>query len=263
VTTMILLSLQQPSRRKRGALTTVELCRNYVGSSSLQPDMLRRQHQITLQAGAEIRHFHSMQLLGDCMGLVLNCCGLCCGIVFQRGLRWTGNIQVEQRARCKKSRLENEPVRLPRRRRALSVPPQPSSFLGKSSAPQQSSSSASALSSSTLLFLPNEIRRQIFIEVVGGNVVHLVQLPKRLGHIRCDYDAPGHIGHDIDRNCMSHKEKKRTTLPRNGLSVMNVRGLLMVDLLYCEPVSRFTVNAVKCFTSLIFSTPTILRRWRS
>jgi hypothetical protein len=130
-----------------------------------------------------------MQLLGDCMVLVLNCCVLCCGMVFQGRLRWTGNIQVEQRARCKKARLESEPVRLPRRRRALSVSLQPSSFLGKSSTSQQSSSSAPALSSSTLLFLPNEIRRQIFIEIVGGNVVHLVQLPKRLGHIR---GSPSH-----------------------------------------------------------------------
>jgi len=50
-------------------------------------------------------------------------------------------------------------------------------------------------------------------------------------NMRCDYDAPGHmiaIAYRI--------RKERTTLPRNGQSVMNMRGLLMVDLLYCEPV---------------------------
>jgi hypothetical protein len=38
--------------------------------------------------------------------------------------------------------------------------------------------------------------------------LHLVQLPKRLGHIRCGYDAPGSISRDLDRNCMPHRERK-------------------------------------------------------
>jgi len=104
--------------------------------------------------------------------------------------------------RCRKARKDNEPSRLPRRRRALSASPPPRRFFVRSKVPQQSSSLP------PLLALPFEIRRRIFIALVGGSVVHLVQLPKRLGHVRCGYDAPGSIGHDMDRNCIPYGERK-------------------------------------------------------
>lgn len=36
-----------------------------------------------------------------------------------------------------------------------------------------------------LLELPLEIRQKIFAEAIGNSVLHLVQVRKRLGHIRC------------------------------------------------------------------------------
>lgn len=36
-----------------------------------------------------------------------------------------------------------------------------------------------------LLEVPLEIRQKIFAEAIGNSVLHLVQMRKRLGHIRC------------------------------------------------------------------------------
>ena len=77
--------------------------------------------------------------------------------------------QDTNQERNHKIRLENapKPLRL-KHRRELSTGPNPR-----------------LQADSRLLRLPAEIRLQIWYEVFGGEVLHLVQLPKRLGHVRC------------------------------------------------------------------------------
>jgi hypothetical protein len=64
--------------------------------------------------------------------------------------------------------------------------------------------------SSAILRLPAELRRQILLEVLGQNVIHLVQRRGRLGHIRCKKDNMQPFPHnlndqsyDIERRCIS------------------------------------------------------------
>lgn len=68
-------------------------------------------------------------------------------------------------------RRRNEPRPLPRHRRALSV-----THLDLSQ-------------NSALLSLPREIRLQIYSHVIGYDLLHLVQLSKRLGHMRCTHQS--------------------------------------------------------------------------
>jgi hypothetical protein len=87
-------------------------------------------------------------------------------------------------ARRIRERRRNEPPSLPRHRRSISYPSPPERgwfFQSKNPEPVQTLQQ----SQSPLLLLPAEIREAIFLEVVGGKLIHLVQLPKRLGHICC------------------------------------------------------------------------------
>jgi hypothetical protein len=92
-------------------------------------------------------------------------------------------VNARRRGRCIKERRQNEPRGLPRHRRSLSNPPplEPRWFFQYHNPvpvqPQQQSN---------LLLLPAEIRVAIFLEVVGGKLVHLIQLRRRLGHVRCN-----------------------------------------------------------------------------
>ncbi|KAI9875835.1 MAG: hypothetical protein M1830_007923 [Pleopsidium flavum] len=80
------------------------------------------------------------------------------------------------------SRASSQGEALPHRRRELSVAPNPRFQAG----------------SPILQRLPAEIRSKIYYEVFGGEILHLVQLPKRLGHVRCR--APSST--DPLRTCM-------------------------------------------------------------
>lgn len=124
------------------------------------------------------------------------CVGRCCGFHLgyyprlgaTRGARREYE-RIKNVRRCQKQRRRNEPKPLRRRRRALSSSP----FRDNSQ-------------SSPLLHLPTEIRRQIFTKVVGHSVLHLVQLPKRLGHIRCSgfrIDVGTAPFNDIPRDCFA------------------------------------------------------------
>jgi hypothetical protein len=96
----------------------------------------------------------------------------------------TSRHQERQSKTRQKELIDDEPVRLPSHRRALSTSPplQPRRRLLLS--PTQPSPS-----SSPLLALPPEIRLKIFTYVVGGSTIHLIHLPSRLGHIRCTHHA--------------------------------------------------------------------------
>jgi hypothetical protein len=94
-------------------------------------------------------------------------------------------VNAHRRGRYIRERRRNEPRGLPRHRRSLSNPPPLERkwfFQSCNTVPVQPQQQ----SQSPLLLLPAEIREAIFFEVVGGQLVHLVQLPKRLGHIRCN-----------------------------------------------------------------------------
>lgn len=112
---------------------------------------------------------------------------------YKRGIR--NKLAMEERRK-------NEPRPLPRRRRALSA-----THLDLSQ-------------NSALLSLPREIRLQIYSHIIGYDLLHLVQLPKRLGHIRCHQPSSSAIQNnepttdifwDINRRCPNMK-------PHDGLS---------------------------------------------
>ena len=155
-----------------------------------------------------------MTFLNTCKQIALTIllcpCGFCClvGCCIHVALGGpvicgTGHIQKAQRrkrakqiAEFQKERRKNEPPPLHRRRRALSSSPtgrrRPFNY---------------DLISCHFLRLPIEVRQQIIADVLGNGILHLVQLPKRLGHIRCKNrklttsHRTSAIFHDLRREC--------------------------------------------------------------
>lgn len=110
-----------------------------------------------------------------CIGCIFVTC--CCS--FPSVICGTAKMRERQRkeeacqiSKWRKWRKNNKPKSLPRRRRALSASP------GSRKLQSQSENSP-------LLQLPFEIREQILLEAFGNGLLHLIQLPRRLGHIRC------------------------------------------------------------------------------
>jgi hypothetical protein len=89
-------------------------------------------------------------------------------------------------SKAMKERKRNEPAALPRRRRNLST-----ASISENSISQITSLWSShwevqdTKTTSPLLLLPLEIREKIYADALGNGILHLIQLPKRLGHIRC------------------------------------------------------------------------------
>ncbi|KAF4627714.1 hypothetical protein G7Y89_g10441 [Cudoniella acicularis] len=133
------------------------------------------------------------------MAVVLAIMLLClpCGICFpprhspRRRVR-DQKEQIKARERNRKAREKNQPRPLGKRRRALSVETK-----GKTQA-----------QSSRLLQLPLEIREQIYREVLGNSIIHLTQLPKRLGHFRCVHplDGQGASMYHSQRRCLTARQ---------------------------------------------------------
>jgi len=118
---------------------------------------------------------------GLCCVVAMGCAMLICRVGFYPC--GTGRIQAERekaRHETMKRRKKNEPVVLPPRRRSLST-----SSETKPRWKWQLWKSPAKETKSLLLELPLEIRRKIFAEAIGNSVLHLVQMRKRLGHIRC------------------------------------------------------------------------------
>ena len=154
-----------------------------------------------------------------CFGCIWVCC---CGRVHQPGFRCGNGVMQERKRKqreenikaWRKLRKKSEPKVLPRRRRALSVPP------ARRKSPAQPSTSP-------FLCLPTEIRQKILVEVLGNNVLHLIQLPKRLGHLLCDehlwtYKHLTAPFYDIRRDCFRlnfvpkyHHDEKPAVPPRS------------------------------------------------
>jgi hypothetical protein len=107
-----------------------------------------------------------------------------------------------------RERKRNEPRSLPRRRRSISNPP-PLDRGWFSQSRNQEPVQPQEKTQSPLLLLPAEIREAIFVEVVGRKLIHLVQLPKRLGHLCC---YPGSSAEDgkwhRTRQCIAPKRRK-------------------------------------------------------
>lgn len=71
------------------------------------------------------------------------------------------------------------------------------------------SSSSKITTHSRLLSLPCEIRYRIFRELLGDDVIHLVQLHGRLHHIRCTALTPSRH-HNMGRCCLNQQENNQT-----------------------------------------------------
>ncbi|KAH6677744.1 hypothetical protein B0J14DRAFT_585058 [Halenospora varia] len=97
--------------------------------------------------------------------------------------------QNARNKRIRKERLANEPppLRILRRTLSISEPSRPRisrifhlpSFASKSTKP----------SVPGFLRLPFDVREKIYKEVLGNGLLHLTQLPKRLGHFRCKHEG--------------------------------------------------------------------------
>jgi hypothetical protein len=93
-------------------------------------------------------------------------------------------VNAHRRGRRIRERRRNEPRPLPRHRRSISNgPPLERRWFFQFRNPEPVQSQPP--SQSPLLLLPAEIREAIFYEVVGGKLIHLVQLRQRLGHLNC------------------------------------------------------------------------------
>ncbi|KAH8817232.1 hypothetical protein F5884DRAFT_778826 [Xylogone sp. PMI_703] len=157
-----------------------------------------------------------------------------------------------------KRRQQDEPVALPPRRRALSPPPQSQRFSFRSILRSRRQKH------SRLLALPVELREQILRHALGDGVLHLLQLPKRLGHLRCDLPEDGRH-YDLGRECIpgylrqSYNRRDTTATPpetSNSIAVLKTCRQL-----YCEgtkvlySTNTFDINHP---TSLIYLARTIL-----
>lgn len=103
-----------------------------------------------------------------------------------------------------KERKRNEPSVLPPNSRDLSIWPQP-----KSPSPRlfgllnHIEPSPQTNVASPFFRLPLEIREKIYSEVLGHDTLHIVQLPKRLGHLRCTASKTSYTHNNIicNREC--------------------------------------------------------------
>jgi hypothetical protein len=124
-------------------------------------------------------------------------------------------------------RQKNEPRALPLQRRALS------------STREQARTERSP---SEFLRLPREVLHQIIVEVLGpGNgVLHLVQLRKRLGHLRCSKGFEGERHYDMSRECFpdgrvpTYERGDLSSPPRTTHNCISL--FLTCREVYCETV---------------------------
>ncbi|KAH6681471.1 hypothetical protein B0J14DRAFT_215762 [Halenospora varia] len=163
---------------------------------------------------------YSRRILGNCCSylgyalLFTFCCP--CIVLFgvtMKGGHMCGNGRRQQRMRDEweenwKERKKNEPRRLPKRRTSLSIAA-PSSIFRMPKWLNKKTGETSKNKAIGFLDLPRELREQIYNECFGYSLVHLTQLPKRLGHTKCNH-KPDHIRpgvysnhfHDHLRECI-------------------------------------------------------------
>ncbi|KAF4630959.1 hypothetical protein G7Y89_g7174 [Cudoniella acicularis] len=169
---------------------------------------------------------------------------------------WTQDELIRQnRAEAGVYCERNRPVGLPRKRpRALSLQPEGTrpSFL-----------------ESPLLRLPYEVRQQIFCEAIGNTVIHLVELPNRLGHIRGKFkhfrpryeDEDGRSGRDYEGD-RTLNQTQLFIYENPPLQTNNSLSLLQTNRqIYREAVNvLYTTNTFDISEplTLLFFTPTIL-----
>lgn len=98
-------------------------------------------------------------------------------------------ISIHDVARRKKASWKNDVRPLPpKRKRRLSnekLPPLSSSSIFRPQGPWAQTATSNKPLCSFLIKLPLEIRLQIYEYVLGGNLLHLIQIPRRIAHVRC------------------------------------------------------------------------------
>ena len=169
-------------------------------------------------------------------------------------------ISLKHHVKRKKASWKNDVRPLPqKRKRRLSdvKPPAPStsSFL-KLKDPRAQPAIPSTPPCTFLTKLPLEIRLHIYEYVLGGNLLHLVQLPRRVAHGRCRCEKPS----DPLRNC---RPALRTPLnPWLGrVSNGNVALLMTCRQIYRESIEvLYARNAfdVNDLTTFVFFARSIL-----
>ena len=88
--------------------------------------------------------------------------------------------------------------------------------------------------------LPLEIRLAIYKYVLGGHLLHLVQIPRRIAHVRCRYDDKS----DSSRSC-----RPSTLMPLNGM----LRSVSSADLALTKTCRQIYVEALPIlYTSNVF-----------
>jgi hypothetical protein len=173
---------------------------------------------------------------------------------------------VEKRAM---KRRKIEPTALPPRRRDLSITPNretpqrnPVSLLPFGIRRKQLNVQQGK-KVSLFLTLPLEIRQRIISEAIGNKVLHLVQLPKRLGHIRCQEPHISSRHNDPLRNCIypAREFGRGSQIGKNATSDGCLALLKTCRQLYVESVkvlyetNTFDINHAQ---TLVFLNRTIL-----
>ncbi len=140
-----------------------------------------------------------------------------------------------------------------KRKRRLSdarTPTQSTGSIAKTNGPPANTNTADKPPCSFLTKLPLEIRLQIYEYVLGGNLLHLVHIPRRIAHIRCRHPEPS----DPLRKC---RPASRTPLNPwlRGVSTANLALLKTCRQIYCEGIevlyasNAFDVNDLNTFVS--------------
>ncbi|KAF7904553.1 hypothetical protein EAF00_001887 [Botryotinia globosa] len=146
------------------------------------------------------------------------CFPITCFVIYTDGFKPRGNGRMQaakqkEMAKAYKRKIEDQPKPLEeRRKRELSLEP---SERRRALTNVFSTCERDRKTSARLLQVPPEILEKILLEVLGGNIFHLIQCRRRLGHIRCK--QPHNIDHvtnseyDIARACIPHAQRRKYT----------------------------------------------------
>lgn len=139
-------------------------------------------------------------------------------------------LQLSVLTEAYRRKRNNDPKKLPKRRRRLSVP----------------SRCVSNVDCAFLSRLPIELRLEIYTLVLGGKLLHIVQLPRKLAHRSCpsanEYGYRTCCQTTLRTNVQNSAPKARESLSSAGTAILqSCRQIYMeaIDLLYNSNVFDF------------------------
>lgn len=128
-------------------------------------------------------------------------------------------LQLSVLSEAYRRKRNNDPKKLPKRRRRLSVP----------------SRCVSNVDCAFLSRLPIELRLEIYTLVLGGKLLHIVQLPRQLAHRSCP--SPNEYGY---RTCclstLRNNVRHASSIARASLSSANIAILQTCRQIYMEAI---------------------------